>query len=133
MASSSPHLAALGGKEAQAAAMPSIKGAAPDEMLHYPRFVSALLATAPEKAAAQRPPARRTEPQRSSRRAGARAGRPKPSRRFVVLAACIAVVALVEGFLAYRSSQTAWVFDSPDAQKRHQVRNSWTGEYSFGK
>jgi hypothetical protein len=43
------------------------------------------------------------------------------------------VVAAVEGILAYHSSQTPWAFDSPEAQKRHQLRNSWTGEYSFGK
>jgi len=83
----------------------------------------------PEKAPA-RALARRPEP-RASRRARRRAGcrlaalwrRSRSSR----------VVALVEGFFAYRSSRTAWVFDTPDAQKRHQLRNSRTGEYSFGK
>ena len=50
-----------------------------------------------------------------------------------MLAARILVVAAVEGFFAYRSSQTPGVFDSPDAQKHHLLRNSWTGEHSYGK
>jgi len=100
----------------------------------YPRFVSALLAAMQPEKATPRTAARRPEPPRPARRAARRgAGRQKPSQRFIVLAACILVVALVEGIIAYRSSQTPWVFDSPDAQKRHQLRNSWTGEYSFGK
>jgi hypothetical protein len=109
----------------------------------YPRFVSALLA-APQTAPAHphahppmQPPtraaARRAEPRTPSRARRRAAARGKPSRRFVVVLVIVAVVALVEGFFAYRSSQTAWVFDSPDAQKRHQVRNSWTGQYTFGK
>jgi hypothetical protein len=100
----------------------------------YPRFVSALLAAMQPEKATPRSAARRPEPPRPVRRAGRRgAARQKPSKRFMVLAACILVVAALEGILAYRSSQTPWVFDSPDAQKRHQLRNSWTGEYSFGK
>ena len=67
------------------------------------------------------------------RAAPRRAANQKPSKRFIVLLAGIALVALVEGFLAYRSSQSTWVFDTPDAQKRHQLRNSWTGEYSAGR
>jgi hypothetical protein len=105
----------------------------------YPRFVAALLAP-PEKApvgAPARPPAsapvRRPEPRVPRRAAARRAAGGTPSRRVVVVLAIVALVALVEGFLAYRSSQTAWVFDSPDAQKRHQLRNSWTGQSSFGK
>ena len=100
----------------------------------YPRFVSALRAPLQPGKAAPRAVARRPEPPRAERRAGRRgAGRQKPSKRFIVLAACILVVAAVEGILAYRSSQTPWVFDSAEAQKRHVLRNSWTGEYSYGK
>jgi hypothetical protein len=109
----------------------------------YPRFVSALLAppqtvpaqphTHPNMQPHTRAPARSAEPRTPSRARRRAAARGKPSRRFVVVLAIIAVVVLVEGFFAYRSSQTAWVFDSPDAQKRHQVRDSWTGQYTFGK
>src|SRR6185437_10629024 len=105
----------------------------------YPRFVSALLAaTQPEKGSPRAATARRPEPSRPARparRAARRrgAGQQKPSKRFMVVAACILVVAAVEGILAYRSSQTPWVFDSPEAQKHHLLRNSWTGEYSYGK
>jgi len=100
----------------------------------YPRFVSALLAEAKPEKAPPRSAARRPEPPRPARRAAQRgAGRQKPSKRFIVVAACILVVAVVEGFIAYRSSQSPWVFDSPEAQKRHLLRNSWTGEYSYGK
>jgi hypothetical protein len=94
----------------------------------YPRFVAALLS--PEKTPV-RTPARRAEPAKPPRRAVARrAANQKTSKRLIVLLAGIALVALVEGFVAYRSSQSTWVFDTPDAQKRHQLRNSWTGEYS---
>ncbi|HEX9490974.1 MAG TPA: hypothetical protein VF930_11850 [Stellaceae bacterium] len=47
--------------------------------------------------------------------------------------ASLDLAAMWKGSLAYRSPQTARVFDTPDAQKRHQPRNCWTGEYSFGK
>jgi len=41
-------------------------------------------------------------------------------RRSVERPVC-GLVALVEGFLAYRSSRTAWAFDTPEAQNRRGI------------
>ncbi len=42
-----------------------------------------------------------------------------------LLLACAALFAFAE-----RSQDGAWVFDTPDAQKPHLLRNPWTGDYS---
>lgn len=156
MPNSSLAVPATRGKGAPSAAMPSIRGAASDEMLHHyvrgsgraSRDLAAPVpprpVLSPREARSDRLPGGRVADQafhRSRLRAAQRrrraarrgAGRQKPSKRFIVLAACMLVMAAVEGFFAYRSSQTPWVFDSPDAQKHHLLRNSWTGEYSYGK
>ncbi len=47
-------------------------------------------------------------------------------------AAALLVIAIVGGVVAVamRQPPSAWVFDTPEAQKPHALRNSWTGEIS---
>lgn len=47
-------------------------------------------------------------------------------------AAALIVIAIVGGVVAVamRQPPSVWVFDTPEAQKPHALRNSWTGEIS---
>jgi hypothetical protein len=59
----------------------------------------------------------------------------RPPRRPLLparYAAALIVIAIVGGVVAVamRQPPSPWVFDTPEAQKPHALRNSWTGEIS---
>ena len=56
--------------------------------------------------------------------------RPLSTRSRIALLAALVLACAVMFVLAQRSQNGPWVFDTPDAQKPHLLRNPWTGDYS---